>query len=49
MREMIHDIKEAEKSKPGFWMTNIGSHFKNSYSANAMVTPGYRKGYALTV
>ena len=99
MREMIHDIREAEKSKPGFWMTNIGSHFedfvtaikigrksnnpfetagyvaenaalgaiavrhpgvrlewdheamrfKNSDSANAMVTPGYRKGYALTV
>lgn len=99
MRKMIRGIKEDEKSKPGFWMANIGSHFEdfvtaikigrksgnpfetagyvaenaalgaiavrnpgvtlnwdhaamrftNSEAANAMVTPAYRKGYALVV
>jgi hypothetical protein len=49
MREMIRDIKEEEKTKPNFWMTQIGSHFEDFVTAikigrksnNPFETAGY--------
>ncbi|MDR2849408.1 MAG: Gfo/Idh/MocA family oxidoreductase, partial [Verrucomicrobiota bacterium] len=33
MRAMIRDIREEEKTKPNFWMTQIGSHFEDFVTA----------------
>ncbi|HRR34577.1 MAG TPA: Gfo/Idh/MocA family oxidoreductase, partial [Kiritimatiellia bacterium] len=33
MRAMIRNIKEEEKTKPNFWMTQIGSHFEDFVTA----------------
>ena len=33
MRAMIRDIKDAEGTKPNFWMTQIGSHFEDFVTA----------------
>lgn len=49
MREMIRDIKEEEKSMPGFWISKIGSHFEDFVTAikigrksgNPFETAGY--------
>ncbi len=49
MREMIRDIKAEEKTKPNFWMTQIGSHFEDFVtsvkigrkSGNPFETAGY--------
>jgi hypothetical protein len=49
MRAMIRDIKEEEKTKPNFWMTQIGSHFEDFVTAikigrksgNPFETAGY--------
>lgn len=49
MRAMIKDIREEEKTKPNFWMTQIGSHFEDFTTAvkigrksgNPFETAGY--------
>ncbi|MDD4102905.1 MAG: Gfo/Idh/MocA family oxidoreductase [Kiritimatiellae bacterium] len=49
MRQMIRDIKTEEKSKPGFWTLNLGSHFDDFITAikigrksnNPFETAGY--------
>jgi hypothetical protein len=34
MRELIKDIRERRKTKPNFWMTQIGSHFEDFTTAS---------------
>jgi len=33
IRALIKDIKEEEKTRPNFWMTQIGSHFEDFTTA----------------